>query len=121
MYFPPAAAHIPTQIRMASPTSAQANVTVSTGPAPTKSAGEGGGLFGTPPPIFNGDRTKAQTFLDAFAIWQLVNYKKDVIRDPYMRTALVLTFIKGDNVNNWAKHQLNLLNRKQAMNPSGPS
>jgi hypothetical protein len=49
--------------------------------------------------IFIGDRTKAQTFLDAIAIWRVANYKKEVIKDPYMRTVLILIFIKGDNVN----------------------
>jgi hypothetical protein len=43
----------------------QANVTITT-PAPPKNGG--GNLLGTPPPIFTGDRTKAQAFLDAIAI-----------------------------------------------------
>jgi hypothetical protein len=42
----------------------------------------------------------------------VVNYKKEVMRDPYMRTALVLTFIKGEDVNSWANHQLKFLNDK---------
>jgi hypothetical protein len=62
--------------------------------------------------IFSGDRNKAQTFLDNFRGWRAVNYKKEVMKDPYMRTALVLTFIKGEDVNSWAIHQLKLLDEK---------
>jgi hypothetical protein len=53
---PPVMAHIQEE---------QANVTITT-PAPPKNGG--GNLLGTPPPIFTGDRTKAQAFLDAIAI-----------------------------------------------------
>jgi hypothetical protein len=94
----------------------QANVTI-TAPAPPLRNGEGGNLLGTPPPVFTGDRTKAQAFLDAIAVWRAVNYKKEAIKDPYTRTALILTFIKGDNVNSWAKHQLKILNQSQENNP----
>jgi hypothetical protein len=97
---PPVMAHVQEE---------QANITITT-PAPPPRKGEGGNLLGTPPPIFMGDRTKAQAFLDAIAIWRAVNYKKEVMKDPYMRTALILTFIKGDNMNSWAKHQLKILN-----------
>ena len=94
----------------------QANVTI-TAPAPSPRNGEGGNLLGTPPSVFTGDRTKAQAFLDAIAVWRAVNYKKEVMRDPYTHTALILTFIKGDNVNSWAKHQLKILNQNQENNP----
>jgi len=73
--------------------------------------------MGNSPPIFYGDRTRAQEFLDTITIWKAVNYKKDVIKDPYTRTALILTYIKGDNVNSWAKRQLDILNQKQQNNP----
>jgi len=79
--------------------------------------GEGGSLMGNAPPTFYGDRARAQEFLNTITIWKVVNYKKEVIRDPYTRTALVLTYIKGDNVNSWAKRQLDILNNKQQNNP----
>jgi hypothetical protein len=43
------------------------------------------------------------------------------MKDPYMQTALILTFIKGDNVNSWTKHQLKILNWSQKNNsdPTG--
>jgi len=55
--------------------------------------------------------------LDTITIWKTLNYKKDVIKDPYTRTALILTYIKGDNVNSWAKRQLDILIQKQQNNP----
>jgi hypothetical protein len=76
----------------------QVNITIAALAPPPKN-GEGGNLLGTPPPIFMGDRTKAQAFLDVIIIWRVVNYKKEVMKDPYMCTALILTFIKGENLN----------------------
>ena len=73
--------------------------------------------MGNSPPIFYRDRTRAQEFLDTITIWKTLNYKKDVIKDPYTRTALILTYIKGDNVNSWAKRQLDILIQKQQNNP----
>jgi hypothetical protein len=104
---PPVMAHIQEE---------QANVMIAT-PVPSPRNGEGGNLLRTPLSIFTGDRTKAQAFLDTIAVWRAVNYKKEVMRDPYTRTALILTFIKGDNVNSWAKHQLKILNQNQENNP----
>jgi hypothetical protein len=89
MNIPPVMAHIQEE---------QTNVTI-TAPAPPPKNGEGGNLLGTPPSIFTGDWTKAQAFLDAIAIWRAVNYKKEVMKDLYMHTTLILTFIKGENVN----------------------
>jgi len=65
--------------------------------------GDGGSLMGNAPPIFYDDRVRAQEFLDTITIWKAVNYKKEVIKDPYTRMALILTYMKGDNVNSWAK------------------
>ena len=59
--------------------------------------------MGNAPPIFYKDRARVQEFLDTITIWKAVNYKKEVIKDPYTRTALILTYIKGDNINSWEK------------------
>ena len=76
--------------------------------------GEGGALLGNPLGIFSGDRSKAQKLLDTINIWRVVNYKKEIMRDPFTHIALVLTYIKGENVDNWAKHQLiKLLNKER--------
>jgi Retrotransposon gag protein len=107
MNIPPVMAHIQEE---------QANITI-TVPTSSQRNGEGGNLLGTPPSVFMGDRTKAQAFLDAIAVWRAINYKKEVMKDPYTRTTLILTFIKGENVNSWAKHQLKILNQSQENNP----
>jgi hypothetical protein len=38
------------------------------------------------------------------------------MKDPYMCTTLILTFIEGENMNSWAKHQLKVLNWNQENN-----
>jgi len=75
----------------------QTNVIITASAAPTKND-EGGNLLRTLPPIFSEDRTKAQAFLDVIAIWRAINYKKEVMKDPYMQTVLILTFIKGEKM-----------------------
>ena len=102
----------------------QANVTITPAQGSPNTQirnGDGGSLMGNTPPIFYGDRARAQEFLDTITIWKVVNYKKEVIKDPYTRTALILTYIKGDNVNSWAKQQLDLLIQKQQNNPDPTS
>jgi len=119
MYFPPAIIGMGLAQPQQSPQT-QANVTVTAAQGGSNAStrnGEGGSLMGNAPPIFYGDRTRAQEFLDTITIWKTLNYKKDVIKDPYTRTALILTYIKGNNVNSWAKRQLDILIQKQQNNP----
>ena len=121
MYFPPTIVGMASSQQPQTPQT-QANVTITPAQGSnTQRNGEGGSLMGNAPPIFYGDRARAQEFLDTIMIWKAVNYKKEVIKDPYTRTALVLTYIKGDNINSWAKRQLDILNTKQQNNrdPSG--
>jgi len=121
MYFPPAIIGMASsQQPQTSQTQANMTITPAQG-SNTQRNGEGGSLMGNAPPIFYEDRMQAQEFLDMITIWKAVNYKKEVMKDPYTRTALVLTYIKGDNVNSWAKRQLDILNTKQQNNldPSG--
>ena len=92
------------------------NVTIAPMPGTPTQAwnGEGGALLGNPPGIFSGDRSKALKFLDTIDIWRVVNYRKEIMRDLFTCTAPVLTYIKGENIDNWAKHQLiKLLNKEQ--------
>jgi len=119
MYFPPTIIRMSTSQPQQLP-QAQANVTVTVAQGGSNTSawnGEGGSLMGNSPPIFYGDQTRAQEFLDTISIWRALNYKKDIIKDPYTRTALILTYIKGDNVNSWAKRQLDILIQKQQNNP----
>ena len=117
MYFPPTIVGMASSQQPQTPQT-QANVTITPAQGSNMQRnGEGGSLMGNAPPIFYGDRVQAQEFLNTITIWKVVNYKKEEIKDPYTRTALVLTYIKGDNVNSWAKRQLDILNKKQQNNP----
>jgi Retrotransposon gag protein/Zinc knuckle len=72
--------------------------------------GEGGALYGAPPPFFRGDSKEADRFLLAFKGWRAVNSDKKAMMNPYSRVTLILTFIDGEDVQDWKEHELDLLN-----------
>jgi hypothetical protein len=78
----------------------------------TIDVGEGGALFGAPLPIFKGDRSKATNFLLAFKGWRATNSQKKAMVLPYTRVTVALTFIKGENVQDWKEHKLDLLEER---------
>jgi hypothetical protein len=90
-------------------TTVMGNPQIQTTTDTTTDEGEKGALYGTPPLIFNGDKTKTEAFSLAVKAWRAVNWRKAVMRNPYTRTALILNYIKGKNINDWASHQFDLL------------
>jgi hypothetical protein len=74
--------------------------------------GESGALFGAPPPRFTGDRKQAANFLLAFKGWRAANNKKKAMVNPYTRVVVALTFIKGEDIQDWKEHKLNLLEER---------
>jgi Retrotransposon gag protein len=80
----------------------------------TMNQGEGGALYRAPPPFFRGDSKEANRFLLAFKGWRAVNSNKKAMMNPYSRVALILTFINGEDVQDWKEHELNLLNERIA-------
>jgi Retrotransposon gag protein/Zinc knuckle len=76
--------------------------------------GEGGVLYGAPPPFFRGDSKEADRFLLTFKGWRAVNSEKKAMMNPYSRVALILTFIDGEDVQDWKEHELDLLNERIA-------
>jgi hypothetical protein len=74
--------------------------------------GEGGALYGAPPLFFRGDLKEANRFLLAFKGWKAVNSKKKAMMIPYSRVALILTFIDGEDIQDWKEHELDLLNEQ---------
>jgi hypothetical protein len=78
----------------------------------TMPADDKGSLKGKQPPTFDGTRAKADNFWRAFKIYRILNKESDVIKKPFNRTALALLFIAGPNVDDWSKHQLDLLEEK---------
>jgi hypothetical protein len=85
-----------------------------TGPPGGGGAGGGGGaasgggggngkLGGNPPEEFNGERSKANTFMNQFNLYRLSNYDAEQMVVPMKRATLLLGFIKGSLVDDWVK------------------
>jgi hypothetical protein len=85
-----------------------------TGPPGGGGAGGGGGaasgggggngkLGGNPPEEFNGERSKANTFMNQFNLYRLSNYNAEQMVVPMKRATLLLGFIKGSLVDDWVK------------------
>ena len=66
-------------------------------------------LSGKEPAIFDGGRSKAESFLLEWTIYRLLNGEQDIMRQPFSRVMLCLTFIKGPNVQEWAGTQVSWL------------
>ena len=65
-------------------------------------AGSGGDkLGGNSPPEFNGDRSYANHFMNKFNLYRLANMDAVEMTVPMKRAALLLSFIKGPNVDDW--------------------
>jgi hypothetical protein len=86
-----------------------------TGPPGGGGAGGGGGaasgggrgngkLGGNPPGEFNGERSKANAFMNQFNLYRLSNYDAEQMVVPMKRATLLLGFIKGSLVDDWVKH-----------------
>ena len=72
-------------------------------------AGGGGGdkLGGNPPPEFDGDRSYANHFMNKFNLYCLANMEAVQMRVPMKRAALLLSFIKGPNIDDWVQQRTN--------------
>ena len=64
-------------------------------------SGNGGGMRGNPPAVFTGDRSKSDEFLEDFKVYRMANQGNQTMRIPLERVALILTYIKGKNVQDW--------------------
>jgi len=86
-------------------------------PAPARMAAQANGaLRGSPPSIFDGDRTKSSDFLLAFRIYRFNNRGHEAITNPATRTTTALSYIAGPLVEAWKEEQLTLLERNIANN-----
>jgi hypothetical protein len=86
--------------------------TVTTATGQTIDIGETGALFGAPPPYFRGDRAKADQFLLIFKGWKAANNTKRAMVNPYTCIAVALTFIEGEDVQDWKEHEHKLLEER---------
>jgi hypothetical protein len=72
-------------------------------------AGSNGKLSGKEPTVFTGDRKDAESFILEWQIYQMLNHDTTVMRQPFTRAMLFLSFIKGPAVHEWNMLQINWL------------
>ena len=72
--------------------------------------------MGALPTIFEGDCSKAESFLREFSTYLLVNYDVPALASFIKRIAITLTCIKGPEVNRWTQQQLEWLMTLQPVN-----
>ena len=65
----------------------------------------GGGLRGTPPTVFAGDRARSDAFWNEVRRYKLLNRHNEAISNPFNRVLTVLSYIKGDRVEDWVDGQ----------------
>ena len=58
-------------------------------------------LFGQSPDIFTGDKRKAREFITQWDLYWSLNYNAAMMRTPYTRAMLFLTYFKGPLTANW--------------------
>ena len=63
--------------------------------------GHSRGMHGNPPAVFTGDHSKSDEFLEDFKVYRMANQGNQTMRIPLERVALILTYIKGKNVQDW--------------------
>jgi hypothetical protein len=82
------------------------NVTTTAGTPPTN------GLKGVALLIFNGDRSKSDSFWNGFRRYRLLNQKNESISVPFYRVLTALSYIRGPLVEDWVNSQAGLLERR---------
>src|SRR6266404_3144585 len=71
-----------------------------------------GKLSGNPPQIFNGDHTTSIRFLMEWELYYKINKNVDIMNQPYTRCMLFLTYMQGDDIQNWVMKQILWLRNK---------
>ena len=82
--------------------------------------GSNGGMRGNPPTVFNSDCSKSDEFLEDFKVYRMANQGNQTMRVPLERVALILTYIKGKNVQDWRMQMINEIERLTHGTPSQP-
>jgi len=84
-------------------------VAASRGQTITVAAASNGGLKGTPPQPFEGDRNKSHAFLVAFGIFRFANQKNEAISNPATWVTTTLTYMQGNMMEPWKDEQMTKL------------
>ncbi len=74
--------------------------------APAAQAPFTGKLAGEKPDIFTGDRSKSDTFLHQFNLYQGMNENHETMTSPYFRTMCALSRIREPLVQTWVNSQV---------------
>jgi len=83
-----------------------ASIAATTGGTITVAASTNGGLKGTPPPHFDGDRDTSHNFLVNFGIFRFANRNNDAMSNPATRVTTALTYMGGTLVDPWKEQQM---------------
>jgi hypothetical protein len=70
------------------------------------------GLKGTAPAVFNGDRSRSESFWNEFCRYRLLNRNNESISIPFFRVLTALSYIKGPMVEDWVNAQDEELERR---------
>ena len=71
-----------------------------------------GGMKGNPLTIFTGNRDTSKTFLHEFSNYIDLNPNQELASIPYRRVILAISFIRGPQIDDWAKEQKDELKTK---------
>ncbi len=92
---------------------AEANTTITTqNPLDTLAPLNGGGLLGSPPKPFDGNRDTTKEFICSYSRWWKLNDEKPTFKIPYKQVALCLSYIYGRKVEDWANDQQETMDKK---------
>ncbi len=69
-------------------------------------AGGGAKLVGNPPQVYNGDCKKTQLFMSQWDIYWGLNYTIDIMAQPYTQVLCFLSYIQGEDIQDWVTHEL---------------
>ncbi len=99
------------EVPLSYPPAGAINTTTDETQTPTGEGGRGS-LKGSPPKEFDGTRSKSETFGDDFSIYQRINRKNQVMKEPYSRVLMAMSFMKGPKVQDWVRAQMRALDDK---------
>jgi hypothetical protein len=67
--------------------------------------------------MFDGSRNKSDVFIQEFSLYNMINRNHEVMRVPYNRVLMCLSYMKGPKVNDWVTARAQQLNDE--MNAGG--
>ena len=60
-------------------------------------------LKGSAPKVFDGTRKDSERFWDEFNYYRKLNRKSEVMKEPYSRVLMALSYMKGDKIWDWRR------------------